>query len=243
MKPQITQYAIYNYLDFFSKYFFIDQSTNTSCPDHALVFVISGELTVRCSCGSTTLSEGGYIFLRKDENTILERRSSGEKPFRSVFMGFNRCFLQQMRPMLDNREMSQCSSDFENNVIALPKKPSLESLYISLLPYLEWKSCPEKQLLEIKLMEAVYSLIQMDERFYSCLFDFDEPTEENHKTEEQSYNKLLMDSYYVDRQMNSSYITLTTDGQVTDVYLDVTYQNVARFFNAFGQGLVFDTIN
>lgn len=241
--PDTANYPIYNYPDIFSKYFFDQQPGSAGkCPDHALVFVISGELTVRCSCGSTTITQGGCIFLRKDRRTLLERKSLRGKPFRSVFMGFNRCFLKKLRPVIDGRKYAP-GGHFTDNVIELMPMPPLESLYISLLPYMEGGVGPNKELLEIKLMEAVYSLIQTDGRFYSCLFDFDPPAGEECGLEYDCGKEGEEGCGYVTQEMESSYIMLHDNGMVTDVYFDVTYRNVARFFNAFGQGLLFSQIN
>lgn len=107
MKPDTIQYPTYTYPEIFSGYFFHDTTNNVrSCPEHALVFVISGELTVHCECGTTTVEKGEYIFLRKDTNTILERKSSGNEPFRSVFMGLNYSFLKKLRPVIDKKKIS-----------------------------------------------------------------------------------------------------------------------------------------
>lgn len=228
MKQHDSEYPIYNYPDIFDKYFFRGQGGAIPCPDHALVFVISGELVVTCLCGSTTVSEGGYIFLRRDPDTLLERKALNGKPFRSVFMGFNRCFLRKMQPAIRRKKFTSDGGDFADNVIELPRKPSLESLHISLLPYLQCTEGPAAKLLEIKLMEAVYSLIQADERFYGCLFDFIANPDGEHQPEQT---------------LESSYVTLQNGGEVTDLYMDVTYRNVARFFNTFGQGLIFARMN
>lgn len=228
MKQHDSEYPIYNYPDIFDKYFFRGQGGAIPCPDHALVFVISGELVVTCSCGTTNISEGGYLFLRRDPDTLLARKASDGKAFRSVFMGFNPCFLKRMHPAVRREKPAPDGGDFADNVIELLRKPSLESLYISLLPYLRCDTEPNARLLEIKLTEAVYSLIQADERFYGCLFDFDANPDGEHEP---------------GQTLKSSYITLRNGGEVTDVYMDVTYRNVARFFNTFGQGLIFPRIN
>ena len=238
------QYPIYTYTEIFSEYFFHEKKNSIpSFPGHALVFVISGELTVHCEYGTTTVEKGEYIFLRKDKNTRIERKSSGDEPFRSVFMGFNRSFLKKLHPIIDKKKISMDNGDFSGNIIKLPKKPYLESLYISLLPYLQWDRKPMKQVLEIKLMEAVYGLILTDERFYSCLFRFDEMETEECEVEFTSCDELQLQSCYITQQMDSSYIIMRNNEQVTDVYLDVTYKNVARFLNAFGQGLIFSPLN
>lgn len=240
MQPQPIQYPIYTYSEIFSGYFFHDKTKGAdACPEHVLVFVISGELIVHCKCGITTVGKGEYIFLRKDSDIKLERKSSVGEPFRSVFMGLNQCFLKKLYPTVAKKKMPTDSGDFADNVITLPKKPCLESLYISLLPYLKWDVSPMKQVLEIKLMEAVYSLILTDERFYSCLFDFNHKEKDECKVDYASYDISKAQSCYITQEMDSSYIIMKSRGEVTDVYLDVTYKNVARFLNAFGQGLIF----
>lgn len=244
MKPDTIQYPIYTYSEIFSGYFFQDMTKGASpSPQHVLVFVISGELIVHCKCGITTVAKGEYIFLRKDTDTILERKPSGEEPFRSVFMGFDRTFLKKLYPAIAKKKISTKSGDFVDNVIPLPKKPYLESLYVSMLPYLQWNVSPMKQVLEIKLMEAVHSLILTDERFYSCLFDFNETEKEECIVDYTSCDTSQVQSCYTTEEMNSSYVMMKNRGEVTDVYLDVTYRNVVRFLNAFGQGLIFPPPN
>lgn len=244
MTPDTIQYPIYTYSEIFSGYFFQGKTKGAgTCPDHVLVFVISGELTVRCQCGTTTIAKGEYIFLRKDTDTVLERKASVSEPFRSVFMGFNHTFLKKLYPEVAKKKTMLDSGDFADNVIPLPKKPYLESLYVSMLPYLQSDVSPIKQVLEIKLMEAVYSLILTDNRFYSCLFDFSHAEKIECEVQYTSYNASQMQSFYMTQEMDSSYIIKQDRGEVTDVYLDVTYRNVARFLNAFGQGLIFPPLN
>lgn len=244
MKPVTIQYPIYTYSEIFSGYFFQGKTEGAgTSPPHVLVFVISGELTVHCKCGTTNVAKGEYIFLRRDTDTVLERKPSGDEPFRSVFMGFDRTFLKKLYPAIAKKTISTKSGDFADNVIPLPKKPYLESLYVSMLPYLQWNVSPMKQVLEIKLMEAVHSLILTDERFYSCLFDFSETEIEEYKVDFTSCDTSQARSCYMTEEMNSSYIMMKDRGEVTDVYLDVTYRNVVRFLNAFGQGLIFPPLN
>jgi len=244
MKADAIAYPIYNYSDIFSEYFFHDEEEqDRTCPGHVLVFVISGELTVHCKCNKTTLNKGEYIFLREDTDTLLERKASGDEPFRSVFMGLNQCFLKKLYQVIDKKKILPGTEDFADNIITLPKKPYLESLYISLLPYMQWDVCPMKQVLEIKLREAVYSLILTDKRFYSCLFDFNKLEKDGCEIEYTSCDQFKLSACYMIQKMESSYIMKQNRGEVTDVYLDVTYKNAARFLNAFGQGLIFPSTN
>lgn len=240
MQSVTLQYPTYTYSEIFSEYFFQEGSNSPpASPEHVLIFVISGKLTVHCKCGTTTVKKGEYIFLRKDTDTTLERKSSNNEPFRSVFMGFNLCFLKKLHPIMDKKKISPYCGNFSVNTIKLPKRPYLESLYISLLPYLLCDFSPMKQVLEIKLMEAVYSLILTDERFYSYLFDFDKPETEECEIKYKTYSTSQPFSCYITQQMYSSYIIMRNHNQVTDIYLDVTYKNAACFLNAFGQGPVF----
>lgn len=245
LKQDTFEYPAYTYSDIFSKYFFQDEADTTRvCPEYVLIFIVSGQLTVHCKCGMTTLNKGECIFLRKDADIMLERKSYGDEHFRSVFMGINRCLLTKIRPTIDLMNISKGCRSFKGNVIKPSKKPYLDSLYVSLLPYLQSNISPLKQIIEIKLIEAVYSLVLTDKRFYSFLFDFNKHEDKYSEVNCAPCDSSHLQSCYITQVIKSSYIVKQNGDEVADVYLDVTYKNVVRFLNAFDKGgLVFPPLN
>ena len=177
MKADEPPHQRLRYTDIFFTYFFYNQTGSTCmCSEHALAFIFSGELTV-CNAGrEVTVRKGEYIFLCKDTNTILTRKAYGGEPFRSVFMGFSRSFLYKFYCQMDKNIIPAKTRDFHKSIIELPKKPYIESIYVSLLPYLTWNVKPIRPIMKLKLVEAVLALLLTDERFYTCLFDFHLPS-------------------------------------------------------------------
>lgn len=241
MKQNTNPYPIYTYSEIFSTYFKI--GCDSVSPEYTLIFIVSGELIVHCKCGDTRVKKGEYIFLRKDKSTKLERKSYENEPFISVFMGLNQSFLKKLQPLIKKKTASAKASYFSGNTIKLPKKPYLESLYISLLSYFQWDASPKEEVLEIKLIEAVYGLILTDDRFYSCLFNFEKAQKGVSDIDYASRDLSKHQTCYMSQKMESSYIMIRDDDQISNVYLDVTYKNVIHFLNAFGQGLIFPSLN
>lgn len=254
MKPDNREYPIYNYSDIFSKYFFHDDTDSLrDCPEHVLIFVFSGELTVQYPGRTVTVGKGEYIFLRKDSNTLLARKSLEDNPFRSVFMGLSISFLREFYRKINKNKIPESSENFPKSVIELRKNPYLDSIYISMLPYLKENLSPMQPILEIKMMEAVLGLILLDERFYPCLFDCCKPWKDdimgflnqnctsNVIVEQTSRTPQTL--WIISKKLETAYMKMQQEGNVADIYIEVGYKDVARFIKAFEEQYGFPPIN
>lgn len=262
MKSKAHTYPIYNYPEIFSEYFFRNEEGCTrSCPEYVLVFVFSGELVIRDQNRESVIHKGEYVFLRKNLHTLITRKACEEEAFSSVFMGFNHNFLQEFYQNMKKKGRCDMSEKFLSNIIELPCNPYLESIYVSLLPYLHWDIEPIQQIVEIKLMEAVCSLLLTDEKFYACLFDFPETVPPgdivlatDNYTQSLNKNKFtgfsncdLSASYMEDekkeeklclqcimtKMLDADYIRLHHENIATNIYMEVGYKNVVRFTRIF----------
>lgn len=246
MKPDTTKYPVYNYPDILIKYFFQEEtgegrSPESTCPEYLLIFVYSGKLTIQHGRRRTTIHKGEYIFLRKDISIKLIRKSDGEEAFNSVFIGFNHSFLRDFHRRMDKKGIPRDTDVFTHNIIQLPKNPYMESLYVSLLPYLHWNAKPLDQIVEIKLKEAVLSLLLTDNRFYNCLFDFPDNTDAypiitatDSFVQHMSIN--LFPGHHqcmISKRLQTAYIRLKEESNATNLYLEVGYKNVAHLVKVF----------
>ena len=143
--------------------------TNT---DAVLFFVYSGQLDIYCSQEMISLTKGQYAFIKHDVITTINKNDCGNDKFCCAYMGFSKKYLFQLYQAMDGNYSSFSKNRFTHVLIKLPYTPCLQSLYISLIPYLEYGVRPSINILELKRQEGIYSLILTDERFYSCLFDF-----------------------------------------------------------------------
>lgn len=256
MKSDKIQNPIYSYSDFYSEYFFHNTTGKTKeSPEHTLIFVFSGELIVKDGTSEKTVRKGEYIFLRKNAKIILERKACNGESFNSVFLGLNRNFLKEFYRLMNKGCMPTEESQFSNNIIELSRNPYLDSMYVSLIPYVESANTrPVNSVLEIKLMEAVFSLLQIDRKFYYYLFDFLQPWERNNSIAKEHncditpsfYDLPLSDSISViqkdanwlcmfgkpqiviSKKMEADYIQKKGNGKASDIYMEVTYREDAR---------------
>lgn len=254
MKPDNREYPIYNYSDIFSKYFFYDAPDSLrQCPEHVLVFVFSGELTVCCKSNVTKVCKGEYIFLRKDTDTLLVRESLGNEPFRSVFMGLSISFLREFYRNMNKNKIPENSGKFQKSVIELRKNPYLDSIYASMLPYLKNNLSPMQPILEIKMMEAVLGLLLLDERFYPCLFDCCQPWKDDimdflnqNYTGGVSMEQISgapQTLWIISKKLETAYMKMQQGENIVDIYIEVGYKDLARFMEAFEKQYGFSPIN
>ncbi|MDU1892681.1 MAG: hypothetical protein E6767_18520 [Dysgonomonas sp.] len=234
MKANSYSYPIYNYEDIFRKYFFLSKtSCHRTCPDYVLIFVFSGKLTIRKRKENITVEEGEYIFLRKDIEIILIRESSNNKAFKSIFMGLNHSFLREFYRNIDKENIPHNTRSFRKNIIKLPQNPYLESLYISMRPYMQWCTKPIKQILKIRLIEAVFSLLSINGSFYPYLFDI----VSSHKsyrlrvTNENSFSNLQQ--CIMSKEIKVTYIEIQQEAEITDIYMDASCRDISWFIREF----------
>lgn len=272
MQHNAHTYQTYSYPEIFSRYFFHGEDNSIRpCPEYTLIFVFSGELTISRQKIQTTLRKGQYIFLRKDNQTHLTRKISGREPLSSVFMGFTHNFLNEFHRNMKKKAIGKNTGSFPANIIQIPCNPYLESMYVSLLPYLHHNIQPIRQIVEIKLMEAIFSLLLTDEKFYTCLFDFPE-AEETHNIQHTTDRYLpnhtecnlsefscsdLSTSYFrnkitnqatclqckMTKELEAEYIRLHHQNTAVNIYMEAGYKNVARFTRIFDTPYGFTTPN
>lgn len=268
MQPDPQSFTVYNYPDIYSEYIFRNASeTVRPCPPYTLIFVFAGELIVSNKEQETTIRKGEYIFLRKDMHTFLKRNSFEGESFSSIFMGFNPDFLREFYRGMKEKDRCGKTGDFAGSIIELPCNPYLESMYISLIPYVHRHFEPMRQIVEIKLMEAVFSLLLTDDKFYSCLFDVKNMRDNNlftltvdtHTESEDKgrstpfFDYDLLSSYFRDKQhckissllckivkkSEANYIRILHNNKGATLYMEAGYSNVTRFTRILAGNYVF----
>lgn len=145
----------------------------------AILFVYSGELIISCENETICLKKGEYAFVKRGIVIEINKKNLGNEKFSSAFIGFDRHFLWWFHCKMCNRSLIHSKDKFDRNLIKLPRTPCLHSLYISLETYKGYGEKPTIDILSLKLQEGIYSLIMIDNRFYSCLFDFIYPFDSN----------------------------------------------------------------
>ena len=165
----------FSYSDiFFSCYFNNEAKCTKMVKNHSLVYVYSGEYILEEGGVTTVVSAGECVFLRKDNRVVMTKQPKGNESFRGIFMMFNRSFLRDVFQKIEKEDLPLDAERHNTSVIKLSYTPDITSLFQSMLPYFDTTRIPPDELMQLKLLEGVYSLLNLDKNFYTDLFDFND---------------------------------------------------------------------
>jgi AraC-like DNA-binding protein len=191
-----------------------------------------------------------------------EKRPAGGEPFNGIFLHLNVEFLKQLK---DESRIAVPSETgrrtARKNVFMLPRHPFMEGFLHSLVWYFSADQYPSKELLNSKLREAVFVLLQLSPNLIPVLFDFAAPykidlhdfMEENFRsnlTVEQfahfagrsltSFKHDFNDIFHLTpqrwlsrRRLQEARRLMEEGAKANDIYLKVGFKNLSHFSTAF----------
>lgn len=169
--------VVYNYMDtFFCCQVEKDKWCEEMVSEHMLVYLCSGELQLIAPEGVYRLKKGDAFFVKRNHlvQKIKQPSPAGE-PFKGLFLQLKRPFLQKL---LDGKEFSFPACDSADKevptYVLLEKHPFLNGLFTSLEQYFDAQQYPSEALMEAKLQEAVFTLLQLKPELACVLFDIKE---------------------------------------------------------------------
>ncbi len=254
---------IFNYSNiFFSYYFNDDIRCHKMIEDHSLAYIYAGEMLAEKGSEKTKIHKGQCVFIRKDHRLTLTKKAKDGQQFQAIFMVFNRKFLRDFFYSLDKSEIPTDIKKIKNSLVKLPNNPEIESLFESLKPYFNSTNEPREQIMNLKLQEGIYTLLNIDPGFYSCLFDFTEPwkidildfMDKNYmydfsiedianytgrslasfKRDFRKISFLSPQKWLMEKRLKVAYDKLKIDNKkVSDVYHEVGFKNLSHFSTAF----------
>lgn len=143
---------------------------------HVLVYMYSGELEINEQGKITRLHKGDCAFIRKDFSVQLTKQSYNGEQFKAIFLMFTTKFLRDFYSKLDKNTIPEEAKRDRVSIYKLPSnRPDVVSLFESMTPYFDSSMQPSEALLNLKMMEGVYILLNTDKNLYASLFDFTEP--------------------------------------------------------------------
>ncbi|MBR1941275.1 MAG: helix-turn-helix domain-containing protein [Bacteroidaceae bacterium] len=165
---------VYNYMEtFFCCEVRGERFCEEMVAEHMLVYICSGELELQTRKGQRYhLKKGNAFFLQRDHKmTKIKKPSPSGEPFKGLFLQLKTPFLRKLQSeyrLYQNQKCLRPSSPY----LLLPDHPFLKALFLSLEIYFEAKEYPSEQLMEAKLKEAVFTLLQLKPELASILFEF-----------------------------------------------------------------------
>jgi len=144
--------------------------------EHTLLYIRSGRAEVVVDGRRIPLSAGDCVFLRKDHRLVLDAWVPEDGlPFQSVALFFCRKFLHAYYRGLSRTELPLDARRRRETVLKIPPGPELESLFLSLTPYLDASDELPEELAWMKRLEGLRCVLAADRDFYASLFDFAQP--------------------------------------------------------------------
>ena len=232
--------------------------------EHMLVYLCSGELDLIAPDKKYHLKKGDSFFIKRNHlvRKIKQPSKNGE-PFKGLFLQLKMPFLKRMLhehnltvPLVSNPATAK------STYVMLEKHPFLNGLFYSLEQYFDAQQYPSKELMETKLQEAVFTLLQLRPDLGQVLFDFSEPWKinledfmnKNYKcdlsvedfahytgrslsTFKKDFAEIFHNTpsrWIVKRRLEEAKCLMEKLGKKpADVYLEVGFKNLSHFSTAF----------
>lgn len=256
-------YTVFQYSDiFFSCYSSSERRCTSMVRDHQLVYVYSGEYLVTEGAQTARLGAGECAFLRRDNRVNVVKQGCDGLPFMGIFMVFKRSFLRGQFARFGKKELPSDAERLRRSVVKLPDSPDITGLFQSMIPYFDSHAKPSDEIMNLKLVEGVYALLDIDSSFFPALFDFTEPwkidildfmnsnymydlsmeemasfTGRSLSTFKRDFKKisdLSPEKWLIKRRLEAARELLENGNRkISDVYADVGFKNLSHFSSAF----------
>ena len=257
--------VVYDYMDtFFCCMVEKDKWCEEMVSEHMLVYICSGEMDLIAPDRKYHLKKGDAYFVKRNHLVRkIKHPSKNGEPFKGLFLQLKMPFLKKMLsehriivPLVSNPTTAK------SPYVMLKKHPFLNGLFTSLEQYFDAQQYPSKELMEAKLQEAVFTLLQLRPDLGQVLFDFTEPWKINlEEFMNQNYKcdlTLEKFAHYTGRSLSTfkkdfaqifdltpsrwivkrrleeaKYLMEKLGKKPSDVYLEVGFKNLSHFSTAF----------
>ncbi|MCC8146246.1 MAG: AraC family transcriptional regulator [Bacteroidales bacterium] len=239
---------------------------NTSCvhatKDHTLLYLYSGEQIIEENRQQTVISPGECAFIRRDHRITMFKNPCGEEQYKGISLTFRRNFLREFYNKLDKNEIPKNVTSPEESLFRIEARPDITSLFQSLTPYFNSNIQPTEEIINLKLQEGIYSLLNINKNFFPVLFDFTEPWKidilefmnENYmyeftmeeiasytgrslatfKRDFAKISDITPQKWLINKRLQIAYEKLQNKNKkVSDVYVEVGFKNLSHFYSAF----------
>ncbi|MFR9166588.1 MAG: helix-turn-helix domain-containing protein [Dysgonomonas sp.] len=240
---------------------------NTSCihanKDHSLIYLYSGEYLIDEDGTQTIVHPGECAFIRRDHRTTMYKKPSGTEQYKGITLVFKRNLLREFyNTKLNKNDIPKSVSDPGKSVFRIESRPDITSLFQSLTPYFDSGIQPTEEVIQLKLQEGIYSLLNTDKQFYPILFDFTEPWKidimeflnENYmydltmediatytgrslatfKRDFSKISSVTPQKWLINKRLQVAHDKLINEHRkASDVYMEVGFKNLSHFYSAY----------
>ncbi len=230
-------------------------------PEHVLFYLYSGEQTIVDRDKKVKVKAGECAFIRRDHRIEMLKYSKGKKPYKSITLSFNREVLRDIYSKMIRSEIPTHIPVSDEKVIKVKTTPDITSLFHSLTPYFDKNVKPTDKVVYLKLMEAIYAMLEQSDNFYPILFDFTDPWKidileflnnnymddlsieeiaaytgrslSTFKRDFKNISNLSPQKWLTKKRLEVAYQKLKEGKKVQEVYVEVGFKNPSQFSTAF----------
>ena len=134
-------------------------------------FIYSGQLVFEYNGIEILAKKGDYLFLKKGAIIDVTKGNLTNDNFVGVSISFDKISLASVCYKHGLKDEVARLRLIADKVVKLPYSPYLQSLYISMIPYIEWKTQPSNDVIKLKQEEGIYSLLLTDNNLFPFLFE------------------------------------------------------------------------
>ncbi len=233
-----------------------------SKPEHVLVYLYSGEQVIEDRNKKIKLQAGECAFVRRDHRLKMYKNSKGDDLYKGISMVFRREVLRDFYSKMNKSAMPTDVKISDKKVFKLQPTPAIQSLFQALTPYFDSNVKPTEAVIQLKVLEGIYALLNSNEQLYPILFDFAEPWKidllpflNNNYMEEltmeqlasftgrslatfkrdfKKISNLTPQKWLIKKRLEMAYIQLKEEKRkVQEVCTEVGFKNLSHFSTAF----------
>lgn len=161
---------------FFAMYFDGGMSCTHRNHSHVLLYIYSGEMIIEEKGKTTRLHRGDCAFIRKDFSVKMTKQAWNGEQFKAIFLTFTPNFLRGFYNKLEPDSIPKDARRENVSLCKLPSnRPDIVSLFESMTPYFDSGIQPSEELLQLKMVEGMYVLLNTNKNLYASVFDFTDP--------------------------------------------------------------------
>lgn len=224
---------------------------------HSFDYIISGTSTVSFNNKRVTFETGDLRFAVRNRLSRFVKIPPENEEYRSISICVDQNTLLEMANQYSKNELIADSRKYENLFLLRPNK-AFKNYMDTLIPYLEQGNVINKQLVQIKVKEAVLIFLEANPELKNILFDFSEPGKidlEAYMNQHFQYNGELNDFAYltgrslstfrrdfkkifketpskwlIDRRLEIANYLLKEKGmKATEVYIEAGFKDYSHF--------------
>lgn len=226
---------------------------------HTLSFQIAGSLVLNDGSKDYPSKKGSLRLIRRNQLLKFTKQPAEHEPFRSLSLYLDQNILQELN---QDYRIHVDKPSFQKPVAELKTDRLIETYVSSLLEHIETGYFDNQQLAGLKIKEGIILLIQANPDIKELLFDFSEPYKIDLNTfmnKNYHFNTTLSRMAYMtgrslatfkrdfEKQFNTTpgrwilqkrlerarYLLVTERKKVSDIYLDLGFEDLSHFSFAF----------